>query len=171
MWQVKWMHFPAHVYRSPSVQWTVCMKANVLIYKWVTLGKTWRCGAFSFRYNTSPGSWLSSSPSPRPTVPRKLPRGRLGHVQVKAKFVMICLVSCATFRITPSGFIHSLKWLSASLEMDPDRHSNTVDKGRVRGPVRKGPLHLLRKGGFFFHGRVFPHHTKGALSSSCFSLH
>lgn len=32
------------------------MKANVLIYKWVTLGKPWRCGAFSFR--ASPGSWL-----------------------------------------------------------------------------------------------------------------
>lgn len=101
MWKVKWMHFPAHVYRSPSVQWTVCMKANVLIYKWVTLGKTWRCGAFSFRDNSSPGSWPSSSPSLRPTVPRTLLRGQLGHVKVKVKFLMICLVSCGTFRITP----------------------------------------------------------------------
>ena len=138
------------------------MKANVLIYKWVTLGKTWCCRAFSFRYNT-PGSWLRLTLT-RPAAPRKLPRGRLWQVKVKAKYVMIWLVSCGTFRITPSGFIHSLKRLSASSELD------TVIGAQLEnntGPVSGSSLHLLRKGGFSFNEEFFSSLTKGALTS-CF---
>lgn len=121
------MHFPAHVYRSPSVQWTVCMKANVLIYKWVTLGKPWRCGAFSF-WDLS--RELAQAHPHWGLRCRGTSWGRLWRVKAKAKCKMIWLVSCETFRISPSGCAHWLKCLSTSLELDTHRPWRTVDQKR-----------------------------------------
>lgn len=59
------------------------MKANVLIYKWVTLGKTW-CGGVFFCYSTSPGSYLELTLTEACSA-EAAPRGRLRQVKANAK--------------------------------------------------------------------------------------
>lgn len=86
--------FLPHVYRASTVQWAVCMKANVLIYKWSTLGETWCLVLFSSVL--CPGKWLPNSPLPERQCRGCHPRENL-VVKAKATFLMTCLL-----RVMPS---------------------------------------------------------------------
>jgi hypothetical protein len=75
--------FLPHVYRTSSVQWTVCMKANVLIYKWLTLGKTWCVVLFSC---CCPESQLHPHWDEDPSL------GRIWKIKATAEFLMMWLI-------------------------------------------------------------------------------
>lgn len=85
------------------------------------------------------------------TVPRKLLRGRLGHVQVKATFLLICLVSCGTFRITPSGFYSLIEVIEHLLEMDPEN----CGQGKSPRACPQRPTAFVEKGRLFLQWKSF----------------
>lgn len=116
MWKVKGMHFPAHVYRSPSVQWTVCMKANVLIYKWVTLGKTWCC-AFSIIIPVL-GAGCQAHPHWGLQCWGGLPQGQLWQAKGKATSWQLGWSLVGHSESPLRAFVHSGKLLSTFLEPD-----------------------------------------------------
>lgn len=166
MWKVKWMQFPAHVYRSPSVQWTVCMKANVLIYKWVTLGKTWRCGALSFHYSSSQGSWLALSYTKACSV-RKPPPRTTGRGQIPNDLAgLLRDIKSHPFRL---WFIREVTE-HLSRELDTAVGTQEPWTRRSWGPISQGSLHSLRKGGFFFRGRAFLQPCQGSTEFLSFDF-
>lgn len=66
--------FLPHVYRLSSVQWTVCMKANVLIYKWLTLGKPRCCDAFLLPLQPLQGAGFEAYPPEDAVMGAPFPR-------------------------------------------------------------------------------------------------
>lgn len=104
--------FLPHVYRASSVQWAVCTKANVLIYKWLTLGKIWCC-AFLLPRCSLQGVDSQAHPRCHCSAEEATPKEGFGRLRLRPDpwwLLVCCGMSHPFLRLFTCQVSTSLSW-------------------------------------------------------------